>query len=196
MKTLIKNIAIIILGIIIGALSAFQAISTGWSVEVRKNNAWRMHQNYASAELSIYARAYLERSGHLPLPQDQAIYFFTYKDSDGNDLTANCDYEINGDDFQVYWWSISLHDSDFIKFENPSRRYSFNMANLVRQNDGRYKISISAKAKTGNWLPVNDQAAQDGAAFMLSLRLYGVERIMIGEAEQLSLPSVKRLGCS
>lgn len=195
MNKLIKNLAIIILGIIIGALTAFQAISTGWSVEVRKNNAWRMHQNYASTELSIYAHAYLKRSGHLPLPQDQAIYFFSYEDSEGNDLTANCEYEINGDEFEVYWWSLSLHDENFTKIENPSRRYSFNMANLVRQNDGRYKISISATAKTGNWLPVNAQAARDGTAFMLSLRLYGVERIMIGEAEQLNLPSVKRVGC-
>lgn len=194
-KKLIKNTAIIIVGMIIGALTAFQAISTGWSVEVRENNTWRMHQNYASTELSIYAHAYLRRSGHLPLPQDQAIYFFSYDDSDGNGLTANCDYEIIGDEFNVYWWSLSLHDSEFVKIENPSRRYSFNMANIVRKPDGQYKISISAQAKTGNWLPVSEKAAQEGAAFMLSLRLYGVERIMIGDAEQLNLPSLKKMGC-
>ena len=186
----------IFIGILIGVGSALQAISTGWGVNVQQNNGWRIHRNLADPDLSVYAKAYLVNSGHLPLPQDQALYFFTYVDSAGQNLLANCQYMLEGDDMDAFWWSVSLHNTDFKPFENSSHRYSFNMSNIIRKNDGRYDIAISAQVNDGNWLPLNRAASQDNAKFMLSLRLYGIDKKMIEDIEPLKLPSLINKGCA
>lgn len=180
---------------IVGMASAYQAISTGWGVDVQQNNGWRIYKNLSSPALSAYAKAYLVTSGHLPLPQDQALYFFTYTDAAGQVLKANCEYELAGDDMQVFWWSVSLHNTDFERIENSSHRYSFNMANIIRKPDGKYGIAISAQVKQGNWLPLNPELAQDDTRFMLSLRLYGIDKKMSEQIELLPLPTLTKLGC-
>lgn len=195
MKSFFTIFIAIIFGIIIGALSAFQAISTGWGVDVRQNGAWRIHKNLSSPNLSAHARAYLVTSGHLPLPQDQALYFFTYIDAAGKTLNADCDYELVGDEMDAFWWSVSIHSTDFEQFENSSHRYSFNMANIIRNNDGKFSIIVSSKVNKGNWLPLNEQVAQNGNNFMMSLRLYGVDKKMIDQVELLKLPILNKIGC-
>lgn len=195
MKEIYKKTAILALGILIGSMSAFKVISTGWGFDINENNGWRMHQNLGNLGLSMHAKAYLRQSGHLPLPQDQALYFFTYNDSDGRSLNADCDYLVTGDDVGAFWWSLSAHDKNFVKFENPSLRYSFNMSNIIRKNDGTYKLTISGKVKTGNWLPLSQEAYEGGGGFMLSLRLYGLDKVMSEQADQLKLPHIQNLGC-
>uniref|UniRef100_A0A2A4Z8X0 DUF1214 domain-containing protein n=1 Tax=OCS116 cluster bacterium TaxID=2030921 RepID=A0A2A4Z8X0_9PROT len=195
MKLFLGIMVAILVGLLIGIITAFQAISTGWGVDVQQNNGWRIHKNLADPQLSVYAKAYLVNSGHLPLPQDQALYFFTYVDSAGQALEANCQYTLEGDDMDAFWWSVSLHNVDFKQFENSSRRYSFNMSNIIRKSDGRYDIAISAAVKQGNWLPLNQTAAQDNARFMMSLRLYGIDKKMIEDIEQLTLPILVNRGC-
>lgn len=186
----------VIIGILIGLATAYQAISTGWGVDVKQNNGWRIYENLADPKLSVYAKAYLVNSGHLPLPQDQALYFFTYIDADGQSLKAGCEYELKGDDMDAFWWSISLHNTNFEQFANSSHRYSFNMSNIIRKVDGRYNIAIAAQVHDGNWLPLNAKAAKDNAGFMLSLRLYGVNKKTIENIDQLILPSLKNKGCA
>lgn len=165
-------------------------------MQAQQTNGWRIHKNLTSTDLTAYAKAYLVTSGHLPLPQDQALYFFTYTDVEGQTLDAGCDYELTGDDLDAYWWSVSAHSVGFKQFENSSQRYSFNMANIIRNPDGRYKISISAKVNVGNWLPISLEAAEAHENYMMSLRLYGVDKKMIEQADLLNLPSLKKIGCA
>lgn len=195
MKLFLSIMGAMLVGLLIGIGSAFQAISTGWGVEMQQNNGWRIHKNLSSPKLSVYAKAYLVNSGHLPLPQDQALYFFTYVDSGGQNLTANCRYTLQGDDMDAFWWSVSLHNTDFKPFENSSHRYSFNMSNIIRKNDGRYDIAISTAVNDGNWLPLNLAATHDNARFMMSLRLYGIDKKMSEDIAQLSLPTLVNKGC-
>lgn len=195
MKLFLSILGAVMVGLLIGIGSAFQAISTGWGVDVQKNNGWRIHKNLSSPQLSVYAKAYLVNSGHLPLPQDQALYFFTYVDSAGKDLTANCRYTLEGDDMDAFWWSVSLHNTDFKPFENSAQRHSFNMSNIIRKNDGRYEIAVSTVVNNGNWLPLNVAATNDKARFMMSLRLYGIDKKTSEDSEQLPLPTLVKEGC-
>lgn len=196
MKAFYSIVSTIFIGIVLGASSAYQAISTGWGLDVKTNGSWRIYENLAEPELSLYAKAYLVNSGHLPLPQDQALYFFTYEDAVGEPLNTRCDYRLIGDNVNAFWWSISAHSTDFKRFENSSLRYSFNMANVIRNGDGKYNISLSKKVASGNWLPLaTDEFGNDGA-FMLSLRLYGIEKHLVDDIATLSLPQVKKMGCA
>lgn len=195
MKSLFSILIAIILGLGIGVLTAYQAISTGWGVEVKQNHGWRIYKNLSSPELSVYAKAYLVTSGHLPLSQDQALYFFTYVDDEGQSLNTACDYKLIGDDMDAFWWSVSAHDTNFEAFENSSHRYSFNMANIIRNADGQYNISISAQVREGNWLPLTQQDAKSNQNFMMSLRLYGIDKKMTAQIEQIALPKLEKMGC-
>lgn len=194
MKAFYSIIGALILGVILGVGSAYQAISTGWGLGVETNKIWRTYGNLAEPELSSYAKAYLVNSGHLPLPQDQALYFFTYEDSKGQKLSADCDYILTGDNVDAFWWSVSAHNHDFERFENSSQRYSFNMANVIRNADGKYDITLSKRVNGGNWLPINPMNFGDDA-FMLSLRLYGIDKTTIENVDLLNLPAINKVGC-
>ncbi len=183
------------MGLAIGGATAYRAISKAWGIEVIDNNGWRSFENLAIEQLDVYARAYLAQTGHLPLPLDQAIYFHTFVDEYGDRLASSCDYEISGGEFSAYWWSISLHDTDFKRFENPAHRYSFNMTNLIRFSDGRYKVNISADVKSGNWLPLSVEAAENNIGFMVSLRLYGIDKNLLPKLPEIKLPKISKLGC-
>ncbi|MBL1419156.1 MAG: DUF1214 domain-containing protein [Alphaproteobacteria bacterium] len=195
MKLFLSIVGALLLGLLIGVGSAFQAISTGWGVDMLQNKGWRVHKNLSSPKLSVYAKAYLVNSGQLPLPQDQALYFFTYVDSAGQNLTANCRYTLEGDDMDAFWWSVSLHNTDFMPFENNAHRYSFNMSNIIRKNDGRYNIIISAEVSDGNWLPLNSVASLENTRFMMSFRMYGIDKKISENIGQLSLPTLLNKGC-
>ena len=91
-----KIVISVILSIIIGGYTAISNInsSTQNNEFSIKNGNWKVNPNMDLKD--SYQRAYISRIGVFALDDKEALYFLSSKDSDGNPLTSDFDYQIIG----------------------------------------------------------------------------------------------------
>jgi len=123
------------------------------------------------------------------LPSNEAIYLFASTDSSDQMLTGNADYTIEGNIHKIRaaYWSVTAYGKDQFLMSNQSNRYSFNATNLVTDSLCNFKISLSAEAKPGNWLPV-----KKGSPFRLVLRLYQGKKDFLEHLDNAGLPVIRK----
>jgi hypothetical protein len=141
----------------------------------RVENGWR----FCNTEIGAYGTNYLLRASvscwalGVNLPED-AVYPFTYVDSDGNHLNGANTYKIHFEKDQTppvhAFWSITMYDANHFLVENPMDRYAIQSHNHLQYNtDGSLDIIIQKNApkdKPANWLPCPK------SDFNLILRMY------------------------
>jgi len=87
---------LVLLSIIIGGYTAIKKInsSTQNNEFSIKNGNWKVNPNMDLKD--SYQRAYISRIGVFALDEKEALYFLSSKDSNGNPLTSDFDYQIIG----------------------------------------------------------------------------------------------------
>jgi hypothetical protein len=120
------------------------------------------------------------------LNRGETLYFNARVDDSGRRLLARCDYEIRGVPLDARWWSITAYGADNFLIPNSERRYSFTMANLRPESDGRFTIRASARKQPGNWLPLGE----GGGGVSFTLRLYNPTRQIVADPRSVPLPSI------
>jgi hypothetical protein len=163
------------------------------------NGNWHTNTNIGSKEAGVMLRATVAIGGLLASNRDDSIYY-ALTSIDGKHLSLNCQYKIEGNDYDANWWSITAYGWDFYLIPNSERRYSFNNENLVRDDDGNWQIYVSAHQTPGNWLPIgtSGSAGDDKAKqhdFDLLFRLYTPGDEYLTAPESAPLPKVSMEGC-
>lgn len=176
-----------------GLGSAWYMISAGSALTTRHLGPWTTWTTAGHVEADPYTRAHVARSGRLPLTSANARYYFAAADSDGDKLSAHCEYEIIGRGPDAQWWSLAIYDGNGRLMANPANRYAFNSENVMRDTRGFYRIVLAREARPQNWLPVSGDHRVS-----LMLRTYGIDLVdnrVDAEAEALQLPVIRRLQC-
>lgn len=115
--------------------------------------------------------------------RDEAEYFSTYEDGDGQLLDGSNHYilHFNKDEIPPTlkngFWSITMYGTDFQLVKNPINRFSIGdrTKNVVYNSDGSLDIYIqhtAAQGKESNWLP-----CPSSGLFRLNYRIYLPEEI-------------------
>jgi hypothetical protein len=190
MKFIPKIILVMILALVIGGLSVYGFLKIGSSSFNVKNGPWITHPSTGGQDAGIYTRLVTAVVGTLALNRSEVIYYFAKTDDDGQALRSKCDYRIEGKDMDARWWSITLYGSDLFLIPNDQDRYSYNMMNLKREKDGRYKIYLSQNPKAGNWLPTRNTDK-----FYVSIRLYRPKPSVYENMGTIELPRIIRETC-
>ncbi len=177
-RALLALATVVIAALLIGIGSASVAVRT--MRPVVKNGAWRTSLTTGSTEAGLYERARVAIFALLALNRTEALYFI-----------ADVDYRIEGRDVDARWWSITAYAGDFFLIDNPARRYSYNMANVQREPNGRFIIRLSRSEKQANWLPTGR-----ASAIRVCLRLYEAAPAILEDPGAVSLPSIIRESCS
>ena len=188
-----RIIGFISLAMIIGIGSAWYMIEKGSPLTTRKIGPWINWSSLGDAGADPYTRARMARSGRLPITSTNALYFIARTDSDGDSLSGDCEYTIEGAPLASDWWSLSVYDYNGSLMANRSRRYAFSSSNLLRNADGSYKIALAKSVRAGNWLPVAQKVP-----LMLMLRAYGPrvsQDTQSGERIEDSLPDINKVTC-
>ena len=189
MKSLFALSTVVIAALLIGIGSASVAVRTMHPVV--KNGALRTSLTTGSTEAGLHERARVAIFALLALNKTEALYFIADVDSAGAALEPRCDYRIEGRDVDARWWSITAYAGDFFLIDNPASRYSYNMANVQREPNGRFIIRLSRSEKQGNWLPTGR-----ASAIRMCLRLYEAAPAILEDPGAVSLPSILRDSCS
>jgi len=140
-----------------------------------------------------YARAYVARTGRLPLSSKNIQYFIAKTDNQGLRLLGKCEYIIENTDIMSEWWSLAAFDDNGKLQRNNAQRYAFNSSTILRDTEGKYKIRLSAFPRARNWLPTN----LDNKITLL-FRLHSPASSALTPhtgATRASLPSIRRVTC-
>jgi hypothetical protein len=155
-----------------------------------KNGVWNTNLAVGSEDAGMHTRAFIALNGLFALGKSETIYYQTDIDDEGSLLSSNCDYRLEGIDFDARWWSITVYGNDQFLIPNKLNRYSFNVDNLVRERDNSYKIHLSGNAKKKNWLPSGNQQQ-----LYLTIRLYNPEFSVYEHPDKIKLPRIIKEKC-
>ena len=189
-RNVFKILLCVVIALILGIGSAFWMIRTTSQTAWLQNGAWRVNLAIGSEELGMYSRAAVAFGGLFAMQKSEAIYFSASTDEEGQSLSSNCDYRIEGADLDARWWSITLYGSDFSLIRNDQNRYSYNGGNLIRKPDGSYRIWISNSPRQGNWIPSGNEKQ-----LYLNLRLYNPMQSVYERPDRMELPLIVKDGC-
>jgi len=121
------------------------------------------------------------------MDRDEAIYWGTNRDSNGNKIKHNYKYSIEGVDLDTRWWCITVYRNGFF-IPNKYKRYSFSKTDINRKGDGSWVIKISTEEQNGNWIPLGEKKGD----IRITLRCYNPGRFMIENGENVNLPKIIR----
>ena len=190
------NVIIFLLIAVGGGLgSSWYMIEKGSRFTTRVSGPWVAWTAAGRPDADPYTRAHFTRRGMLPVSSALAYTFEARTDNEGQSLFSTCEYLIEGDEPGATFWSLAVFDDKGGLIPNPADRHSFNSATVMRGHTGRLDIVLARSARPGNWLPT-------GGAGRLALVLTVEEPRDPGNtgvtvrADQVSMPSIRRLGCN
>jgi hypothetical protein len=170
----VKKPAQIILGIIVALIlgSGIGVGSAVWAYESLgkshlKNGPWTTDLAKGSEKADAYSRTYMAVHALLGLTQAETIYYVASTDDNGQSLSGDGVYRVEGKAPEARWWSITVYGSDDFLIPNEYNRYSYSGNNVTYDSNGNFMFSVSKVQKPGDWLPIGDQKK-----FILELRLY------------------------
>mgnify|MGYP000008051828 CR=1 FL=1 len=106
-----------------------------------KNGDWHTNLLAGDAEAGIYQKAVISIVGLLASTRKDSIYYLA-NTADGKPFSLNCDYRLEGGSLDADWWSITAYGRDAFLIPNSDNRYSFNNANVARDEKGGFSIVV------------------------------------------------------
>ena len=154
--------------------------------------AWTVWPRSGSREADPYTRAVNARTGNIPLGIGEGLLLRAHADEAGRALDSRCAYRIGTTTPQARFWTLTLYDAAGKPADTPLGRSGFSSAELLREQDGAFAITLSREAASGNWLMM-----PEGGEVSLVLRLYD-SPASVGTAalDARTLPRIERLECA
>ncbi len=117
--------------------------------------------------------------------------FIAGRDSGGQPLTGNCTYAVSGLTPPARFWTLVALGKDAQTLK-PATGIpgAINALNVLRAEDGRFSITVSALAATGNWLAIENEGP-----FRLRLTLIDTPVSSSSGISALEMPVITRTDC-
>ncbi|MPZ56932.1 MAG: DUF1214 domain-containing protein [Rhizobiales bacterium] len=175
----------------IGLGATWLTLTRGAAFGALQLGAWTAWPKTGSINIDPYARAEIARTGTLPVALGDGIAFIARADDRGRTFDGRCDVELNGITPPARFWTLTLYAPDGKLVANAINRYGFTSHELVRLQDGTFTISISPRARPGNWLPSGGVSAYE-----LVLRFYDTPLGVATRAgREAPMPVIVTRGC-
>jgi hypothetical protein len=175
----------------LGVSSAYFAVSGDYPFGGVRIGPWKTWPRAGSNGADPYTRTIIVRRSEIPLALGEGLALTAAVDSASRELNSGCSYRVSGAVPQARLWTLTLYDQSGALISSELGRSGFTSAEILRQADGRFAITLSREAQAGNWLQL-----PPAGRFNVVLRLYDTP-IAAGSAglAEASLPSIERLGC-
>jgi hypothetical protein len=180
------------LAALIGLGATWLTLTRGIAFGSLTIGAWTAWPKSGSVDIDPYARATIARTGELPIGAGDGVAFYAHTDDAGNVLDGRCSFVLSGITPAARYWTLALYDTDGRLVANSLDRHAFTSAEIIRETDGHFAISVGPRARAGNWLPTGGVEQ-----FMLVWRLYdtpiGVTSLTTKEGP---MPAIVRKDCT
>ncbi len=192
MFSLIKSIVATLIGVALGLAATWAAVERGQRFGAVTTGPWVSWPKSAYRDADPYTRASIARTGEIPLSLAEGLFFLARNDATGSALDPRCDYVMGGAIPPARYWTLTAMTPKGALIPNNSDRYGLTSAEIVRAANGGFEVTISSRARPGNWLPT-----APGAPYVLALRLYDTPASSSATALAASqMPSLRKGTCS
>jgi hypothetical protein len=137
----------------IGLGSTWYALTQNLSFGALELGAWKGFPRNGTVAIDPYARAVIARNGELPVGLGDGVAFAAAADDDGHALDGRCDVVVRGTTPPARYFTLTLYTPSGGLVANSLDRHGFTSQELVRDASGEFEITVSPRARPGNWLP-------------------------------------------
>lgn len=191
MRLALSIIVALVAAAVLGLGATWWTVANGLPRSGLRIGVWTAQPDAGSLAADPYEIAAAARSGEAPLAYGDGLAFTAAADDQGRPLDASCDYELEGDLPPARLWTLAAFAPDGRRFSPASGDLALTSAAAVRGLDRTLKISVSRKARPGNWAPL-----EGTGRFVLRLSLYETTLgTPLERANPSSLFSVRRGAC-
>ena len=153
MRRFLAWAATLVIGLAIGAGSAWWALQAGGGAFTQHMGQWSWSRATGSIDAGPYTRAIVARDGLLALSADEALYLNLDKDENAKPLREDCVYELSGGQIPARWWSVTLYAPDNFLAQNNDGAYSIDSTHVQGDADGRWSARIaSVRGEAAHWI--------------------------------------------
>jgi hypothetical protein len=182
----------LLLAAAIGLGATWLTITRGVAFGAVNIGAWTAWPKSGSADIDPYARAMIARTGELPIGTGDGVAFYARTDDAGNNFDGRCAFTLSGMTPAARYWTLTLYSLDGRLVANTIDRHGFTSAEIVRDVEGRFSISVAPRARPGNWLPTGGIER-----YVLVWRLYDTSiGVAVRNAKAGPMPAIARKSCS
>ncbi|GGF52965.1 membrane protein [Azorhizobium oxalatiphilum] len=175
----------------LGLGATWLAVTKSRGMDLVRAGAWEGWPRSGTTQADPYARAFVARSGELPLELADGLLFLARQDSAGKGLDGRCDIRISGRLPQARLWTLTVMDGKGALIDNGAERHGFTSAEPVYSTAGDLDIVLSPRAHSGNWVPTG--ARHD---VQVALRLYDAPfSFASGVVDAAILPTITTEAC-
>ena len=167
------------------------ALTRGTSFGAITIGAWTAWPKSGTSEIDPYARATIARSGELPIGSGDGVAFFATSDETGRGLDGRCVATVSGTTPAARFWTLTMYDPDGRLVANAANRWGFTSQEIAREADGNFAVTISPRARPGNWIPSGGIDR-----YVLVMRLYDTPvGVATRTAKDAPMPALKISDC-
>ncbi len=188
--TAILVVYTLLLGLGLGLGSAYWAINGDPPFGSLRLGPWQTWPQLGAPAADPYMRAIIARRGDVPLATGEGMGFMASVDNDGRPLDSACSYSIGPVAPIARVWTLTLYDQAGRLPPTELGRRSFTSAEVLRDTQDRFNITLSRTVQPGNWL----QLPASGP-FTVALRLYDPPGAAGANLEESEMPVIQRLEC-
>jgi hypothetical protein len=151
----------------IGLGSTWFALTQNLSFGALELGAWKGYPRNGTTGIDPYARAAIARNGELPVGSGDGVAFAAVADDDGHVLDGRCDVVVRGTTPPARYFTLTLYTPSGQLVANSVDRHGFTSQELLRDASGEFEVTVSPRARPGNWLPTGGIDS-----YVLMLRFY------------------------
>jgi len=162
-----------------------------------KNGCWKVNQTMDLKDK--HQRALISIKALFALRESEVVYFLASEDSDGQPLSSDHSYIMEGPAPDARYWSYTMYGQDFFLIPNDQNIYGFNMDNIqyIDESDnpempsnllGNHQVLLSNQEQEGNWLPTGTENQ-----LHITLRMYNPSPAVYNNLATVPLPTIKRI---
>jgi len=187
----VRAAIVMTLGLALGLAATVYALDLGYGFDAVEVGPWKAWPGVGGMEIDPYARAVVARSGETPLGKEQGLAFVAARDSLGEKLDGRCRYRVLAPTPPARFWTLGLSTPAGGLIANPSGRYEYSSADILRREGGGFVMEISRTVEPGNWL-----SSGDAGPFILILRLYDTGFAPDTQPDPATFPRIVKLKCA
>jgi len=171
----------------IGLGSTWFALTQNVSFGALELGAWKGYPRNGTIGIDPYARAAIARNGELPVGSGDGVAFAAALDDDGHALDGRCDVVVHGTTPPARYFTMTLYTPSGQLVANSLNRHGFTSQELLRDASGEFDVTVSPRARTGNWMPTG---GIDN--YVLMLRFYDTSLgITTRAGREAPMPSIR-----
>lgn len=169
---------------------SYYALTDGRLFGVVQVGPWHAWPDVGAHTPNPYTRGHLARTAAFELGQAEGLEFIATVDSDGEALTRDCAYRVDGKTPLATFWTLAAVDEDGINIAAPDVAPALRSSDIARADDGSIIINVGTRLLPRNWLELTGTGP-----FRLVLTLYDTAAFS-GFSSAAAMPSIIRGGCA